>query len=130
MHVVAVLVAAVTRSGAPALHLSTIPLQGRHLRRDWITLQECCRCMHVRHAMCKEGDGRTEFMSMLWSRVGGRPIPRGVDALSGRPLGMLGSCGAADGDACGASTSSHLLPASPACSTMFRTIEPTSASKL
>ena len=118
MHVVAVLVAAVTRSGAPALHLSTIPLQGRHLRRDWITLQECGRCMHVGHAMRREEGGRTEFMSMLWSRVGGRPMPRGVDALSGRPLGILGSCGAADGAACGASTSSRLLPASPACTVL------------
>ena len=62
---------------------------------------------------------------MLWSRVGGRPMPRGVDALSGRllgMLGMLGSCGAADRDACGASSSPLLLPTSPACSTMHSII--------
>ena len=81
--------------------------------------------LHVMHAAGREEGGRTEFMSMLWSRVGGRPMPRGVDVLSGRllgMLGMLGSCGAADGDACGASSSPLLLPASPACSIMHSII--------
>ena len=71
--------------------------------------------LHVMHAAGREEGGLTEFMSMLWSRVGGRPMPRGVDVLSGRLLGMLGSCGAADGDACGTSSSPRLLPASSAC---------------
>ena len=69
---------------------------------------------------------------MLWSRVGGRPMPRGVEALSGRllgMLGMLGSCGAADGDACGASSSPLLLPASPACSITLSTVRSSSALK-
>ena len=85
--------------------------------------------MHVVHAAGDQGKGRTEFMSMLWSRVGGRPMPRGVDALSGRLLGMLGSCGAADWDACGASSSPLLLPASPACSIMLSDIKSKSVFK-